>query len=247
MRPDDMRLVFWRLSFKPAFSFLGFLGDSEGKVAACIWETRFDLWVWTILWKRKWEPTLVLLLGKSHGRRSLVSPWGHKESDTTERLHFLRLQGACLSSFLFFFFFFSFSSFTFINGLFHFPSISATRVVPSVYLRLLIFLPPILSPAYASLSTTFHMMYSALSWISNVTIRSLDIPFPSTEPVCCSMSGFNCSFLTYIQISQEEDKVVWCSHLFKNCPQFIVVQKVKGFSIINEAVVDVFLEFSCLF
>ena len=37
-----------------------------------------------------WHPTLVLLPGKSHGRRSLVScsPWGHEESDTTERLHF---------------------------------------------------------------------------------------------------------------------------------------------------------------
>ena len=35
-------------------------------------------------------PTPVLLLGKSHGRRSLVgcSPWGCKGSDTTERLHF---------------------------------------------------------------------------------------------------------------------------------------------------------------
>ena len=37
------------------------------------------------------RPTLVLLPAKSHGQRSLVdySPWGHKESDTTERLHFL--------------------------------------------------------------------------------------------------------------------------------------------------------------
>ena len=34
-------------------------------------------------------PTPVLLPGKSHGQRSLVgySPWGRKESDTTERLH----------------------------------------------------------------------------------------------------------------------------------------------------------------
>ena len=41
-------------------------------------------------WRRHWHPTPVLLPGKSHGRRSLVgcSPWGHKESDTTERLHF---------------------------------------------------------------------------------------------------------------------------------------------------------------
>ena len=40
--------------------------------------------------RRKWHPTPVLLPGKSHGRRSLVgcSPWGHKESDMTQRLHF---------------------------------------------------------------------------------------------------------------------------------------------------------------
>ena len=40
--------------------------------------------------RRRWHLTSVLLLGKSHGRRSLVgcSPWGCEESDTTERLHF---------------------------------------------------------------------------------------------------------------------------------------------------------------
>ena len=40
--------------------------------------------------RRQWHPTPVLLPGKSHGRKSLVgcSPWGHEESDTTERLHF---------------------------------------------------------------------------------------------------------------------------------------------------------------
>ena len=40
--------------------------------------------------RRKWQSTLVLLPGKSHGQRSLVgySPWGRKESDTIERLHF---------------------------------------------------------------------------------------------------------------------------------------------------------------
>src|SRR5574337_975843 len=42
------------------------------------------------LWRRQWQPTPVLLPGKSHGRKSLVgfSPWGREESDTTERLHF---------------------------------------------------------------------------------------------------------------------------------------------------------------
>ena len=40
--------------------------------------------------RRQWHPTPVLLLGKSHGRRSLMgcSPWDHEESDTTEQLHF---------------------------------------------------------------------------------------------------------------------------------------------------------------
>ena len=40
--------------------------------------------------RRRWHPTPVLLPGKSHGRRSLegYSPWGHKESDKTEQLHF---------------------------------------------------------------------------------------------------------------------------------------------------------------
>ena len=42
------------------------------------------------LWRRQWQPSPVLLPGKSHGQRSLIgySPWGREESDTTERLHF---------------------------------------------------------------------------------------------------------------------------------------------------------------
>ena len=61
------------------------------------------------------------------------------------------------------------------------------------------------------------------------------------------MSSFNCCFLTCIQISQEAGKLVWYSHLFKNFPQLIVIHTVKGFSVVNEAEVDVFLEFSCFF
>ena len=50
--------------------------------------TQFSFnWYWG---RRQWHPTPVLLPGKSHGRRSLVGcrPWGCKELDTTERLHF---------------------------------------------------------------------------------------------------------------------------------------------------------------
>ena len=39
--------------------------------------------------------------------------------------------------------------------------------------------------------------------------------------------------------------MVWCSHLLKNFPQFVVIHTVKGFDIVNKA--DVFLELSCFF
>ena len=41
--------------------------------------------------------------------------------------------------------------------------------------------------------------------------------------------------------------MVWYSSLFKNFPQFVVIHIVKGFSVFNEAEVDVFLEFSRFF
>ena len=41
--------------------------------------------------------------------------------------------------------------------------------------------------------------------------------------------------------------MVWYSCLIKNIPQFVVIHRVKGFSVVNEAEVDVFREFSCFF
>ena len=68
-----------------------FPGGSDGK-NICLQCRRagFDPWVGKIPWRRKWQPTPVFLPGKSHGQRSLAgcSPWGRKESDTTEWLHF---------------------------------------------------------------------------------------------------------------------------------------------------------------
>ena len=60
------------------------LSDKES-VCQCK-RLRFDPWVRKIPWRRKWEPTLVFLSRESHGQRNLegYSPWGHKESDTTE-------------------------------------------------------------------------------------------------------------------------------------------------------------------
>ena len=47
---------------------------------------KFDPWVGKIPWRRAWQTTPVFLPGESHGQRSLMgySPWGDKESDTTE-------------------------------------------------------------------------------------------------------------------------------------------------------------------
>ena len=71
--------------------------------------------------------------------------------------------------------------------------------------------------------------------------------FLNLKPVSCSVSSSNCCFLTCIQILQKAGKGVWCSHLFKSVLQFVVSYTVKGFSIVNEAEVDVFLECSCFF
>ena len=59
--------------------------DSTGQCR----KQRSDSWVGRILLRRKWQPTPVFFPGKSHEQRSLVgySPWGHKESDTTEQLN----------------------------------------------------------------------------------------------------------------------------------------------------------------
>ena len=68
----------------------GFSGGSVIKESTCQCKRRrFDPWIGKIPWRRKWQPTPVFLPGKSHGQKSLVgySPWGHKESNTTERAH----------------------------------------------------------------------------------------------------------------------------------------------------------------
>ena len=59
------------------------------------------------------------------------------------------------------------------------------------------------------------------------------------------MSNSNCCFLSWIQVSQEAGKVVWYFQLLKNFPLFVLIHTVKGFSIVNEAEVGVFLEFPC--
>ena len=71
---------------------MGFPGGTSGKESTC--QCRgykrwgFVPWLGKISWRRKWWPTPLFLPAKSYGQRSLAryGPWGHKESDTTERL-----------------------------------------------------------------------------------------------------------------------------------------------------------------
>ena len=139
---------------------------------------------------------------------------------------------------------FSLSSFTFIKRLFSSSSLSAIRVVSSTYLRLFIFLPAILIPAYASSSPAFLMMYS----VNKLKKQGDNIhPWRTPFPIW-NQSAVPCPVLTVastcIQIVQEAGQVVWYSHLLKNFPHFVVIHIVKGFGIVNKEEINVFLELS---
>ena len=64
----------------------------------------------------------------------------------------------------------------------------------------------VLIPACAPSSLAFHMMYSEYK-LNKQGDNIQPCSFPNMEPVCCSMSGSNCCFLTCIQIAQEAAKV----------------------------------------
>ena len=124
---------------------------------------------------------------------------------------------------------FSLSCFTFIKKPFSSSLLYALKVVSSVYLRLLMFLLPILIPACASSSLAVFMMCSAYRFNKQGDKQTaLSHSFLNLEPISWSIEGFNCCFLTCIQVSQETGKMVWYSHLLKNFPQFIMIHTVKG-------------------
>ena len=81
------RLIFHCMCISQRFPGGSVVKDSACEGRSCT-RLSFDLWVRKIPWRRKWQPTPVLLPGEFHGQRSLVgySPEGHKESDATEQL-----------------------------------------------------------------------------------------------------------------------------------------------------------------
>ena len=78
-----------QLSSSSSNTFLGFPGSAV-KESACQCRRHkrrgYNPWVGKILWRRKWQPTLVFLPRKFHGQKSLVghNPQGHKVLDKTQ-------------------------------------------------------------------------------------------------------------------------------------------------------------------
>ena len=138
---------------------------------------------------------------------------------------------------------FSLFSFTLIKKLLTSFLLSATRVVSSAYLRLLIFLHAILIQACASSSPAFHMMYSTYKlykqgdniqlWCIPFLIWNQSVPCPILTVV---------SWLAYRIFRRQ----IWLSgipislRIFYNLLWFT-----ESKTLVNEAEVDVFLEFPC--
>ena len=78
-------------------------------------------------------------------------------------------------------------------------------------------------------------------------IHLLCIPFPIWNQSVVPCLVLNCCFLTCIQVSQEAGKVVWYSHLLRVFHNFVMIHTIKGFTIDNEAEVDVFVESAYFF
>ena len=116
------------------------------------------------------------------------------------------------------------------------------RVVSCAYLSLLVFLLAILIPACASSSLAFHMM--------------LNKQGDNIQPWCTPFSIWNqfivpCPVLTVASWPAYKflrRQVRWSGiSISLRIFQFVMIHIVKGFSTVNEAEIDVFLEFSCFF
>ena len=143
---------------------------------------------------------------------------------------------------------FSLSPLTLIKSLFSSSSLSAIRVESSAYLRLLMFLPPILVPARNSSSLAFLMMCSAYM---------LNKQDDSRHPRHTPFSILNQSVVPYRILTVAS----WPAYGFlrrqvrwsgipislKSFPHesLVMIHTVKGFSVVNEIVLDVFLKFPC--
>ena len=142
---------------------------------------------------------------------------------------------------------FSLSSFTFIKRLLSSSSLLPLflRVVSSAYLRLLIFHLAILIPACASSSPAFCMMYPAYKLNKqgdNIQLWHIPFPIMNQSIVPCPILTV-ASWPAYRFLRRQ---VRWSGILISlKIFQIVVIHTVKGFSVVSEAELDVFLELSC--
>ena len=139
------------------------------------------------------------------------------------------------------------SSFIFIKRLFicSKEEVSAVRVVSSAYLRLLIFLSAILIPAWGSSSPAFSMMYSAYKLNKQGdNIQPWYTPFPIWNQSIVPRLVLTIASWPAYRFPRRQVRWSGISISLKNFP-VCRDHTVKGFTVVNEAEVDVFLEFSC--
>ena len=130
---------------------------------------------------------------------------------------------------------FSLSSFTFLKRLFNSSSFSAIRVVSSASLRLLIFLPTILIPVYASFSLAFCMMYSACKLNEQGDNRqpwSVRFPIWNQSAVpCLVLAIVSWPAYRFLRRQVRWSGIPTFSRIFS---QFFVIHSVKAFSITKQ-------------
>ena len=140
---------------------------------------------------------------------------------------------------------FSLSFFTLIKRLFSSSSLSPIRVVSSSYLRLLVFPLAVLIPACDLSNPAFLLMYSAYKLNKHGDkIQPWCIPFlilnQSVVP-CLALIVSSWPVYRFLRRQVKYSGIPISLRIF----QFVVVYTVKGFRVVNETKVDVFLEFPC--
>ena len=153
----------------------------------------------------------------------------------------------------FFFFFFvifslklalSLSSFTLIKRPFSSSLLSAIRVVSSTHLRLLMFLPHFLIPACNLFSPAFLMMCSECRLNKQGDSRQPVVLLSGSWTNYFFDTAFKLLLLYPYTVSQETGKMAWIP-ISLRIFQFVLIHTVKGFNIVSETELDVFLKFPC--
>ena len=139
---------------------------------------------------------------------------------------------------------FSLSSFTFIQRLFSSSSVSAIRVASSAYLRLLIFLSEILIPTWESSSPSLWIIYSEYKLNKQGdNIKPWRTPFTTlNQSIVPCLVLTAASWPAYRFLRRQ---VRWSGIPISLTISTVCYDPHRGFSVVNEAEVDDFLEFSC--